>query len=897
MGVPTFFRWLTTRYPKVIRDAIERQVKESDGRSTPVDLHEPAPNGEYDILYLDMNALIHPCCHPDDGPPPVNEDHMIELIFLFIDRMVRIVRPKKLLYMAIDGVAPRAKMNQQRARRFRAAQERREATEELEKLHVEWDKEGRCLPKKHNIKEPFDSNVITPGTPFMLRLADALKFYIHDRANNDPTWLHLKFNVIFSDCQQPGEGEHKIMDFIRGQRAQPEYDPNTRHMLYGADADLIVLGLATHETHFHIIREVVIPKQDTKCTMCGAAGHVASECMGNFGAVADDDDDDFVFEQKPFQIVSLPILRQYLGLQFGAPLQDVLPNFDFERIIDDFVFFCFFVGNDFLPHLPSLHIRDGSVDQMITLYIELLPELGDYLTNSGTLNLEICEKFVEYIGGIEDQVFKNRLARDKSRKEYVNTIRPTPEEVQEPPAKKSKYTDEPVEVIEMPEQVEASKDCGTAWHASLLGDSFMMDDLPDEEEEKKKPEDAVVKIEEDDDAMEIDDDTKPIEVKEEKTETEDPKKKSGVIEKGAVKNFYETMKARLESRKDLGYNREDTVRLGEGNAWKQRYYFEKFGLEQEDLVEFLQNIRRSYVEGLCWVLSYYYQGCPSWTWYYPYHYAPFASDLIGMDSLDCSKPDYFTLSKPFTPYQQLMSVLPPDSAERCGLPKECHDLMVNKESPILDFYPMDFDLDLNGKRFTWQAVILLPFIDEPRLIETLTPHLAKLEGDHKKRNELSDNLLFGLKNHHLGKVFEDVEPDQSFAAIKDESTIPLRNIYCPLGYGRGKIIDESIKSAFDGVEDVDDSELLTTIFDLPESKKHDISLLSGATFEAQAITNQDESHMRWLKGFGGEHARRMILEALGRDWKKAKWGDNWKGGLKRGSRASDEATKQYYEQW
>merc|ERR1739848_587960 len=157
-----------------------------------------------------------------------------------------------------------------------------------------------------------------------------------------------------------------------------------------------------------------------------------------------------------------PILRQYLGLQFGAPLQDVLPNFDFERIIDDFVFFCFFVGNDFLPHLPSLHIRDGSIDQMITLYIELLPELGDYLTNAGTLNLEICEKFVEYIGGIEDQVFKNRLARDKSRKEYVNTIRPKEEEIQEPPAKKAKYTADVVEVIEMPEQVEASKDCGTA---------------------------------------------------------------------------------------------------------------------------------------------------------------------------------------------------------------------------------------------------------------------------------------------------------------------------------------------------------------------------------------------------------------------------------------------------
>jgi 5'-3' exoribonuclease 2 len=98
----------------------------------------------------------------------------------------------------------------------------------------------------------------------MQGLTNALKYYIHDRTNNDPLWQKLKFRVIFNDCQIPGEGEHKILDFIRAQRAQPEYDPNYRHMLYGADADLIHLGLATHETHFNILREVVMPKQEKK---------------------------------------------------------------------------------------------------------------------------------------------------------------------------------------------------------------------------------------------------------------------------------------------------------------------------------------------------------------------------------------------------------------------------------------------------------------------------------------------------------------------------------------------------------------------------------------------------------------------------------------------------------
>merc|ERR1719421_363923 len=107
-------------------------------------------------MYLDMNGIIHPCCRPEDGPAPEDEEHMYENIFLYLDRLFRIVRPKKMLYMAIDGVAPRAKMNQQRARRFRAAQEREET-----KLRQEWEADGRTLPNK-KLQKSFDSNVITP---------------------------------------------------------------------------------------------------------------------------------------------------------------------------------------------------------------------------------------------------------------------------------------------------------------------------------------------------------------------------------------------------------------------------------------------------------------------------------------------------------------------------------------------------------------------------------------------------------------------------------------------------------------------------------------------------------------------------------------------------------------
>lgn len=84
-------------------------------------------------------------------------------------------------------------------------------------------------------KKGWDTNAITPGTPFMDLLAASLRYWVAWKLNNDPGWKNL--DVIISDASVPGEGEHKIMDWIRRQRTQAEHDPNTSHVIYGLVSD------------------------------------------------------------------------------------------------------------------------------------------------------------------------------------------------------------------------------------------------------------------------------------------------------------------------------------------------------------------------------------------------------------------------------------------------------------------------------------------------------------------------------------------------------------------------------------------------------------------------------------------------------------------------------------
>jgi len=266
---------------------------------------------------------------------------MYENVCRYVDRLFQTVRPRKLLYLAIDGVAPRAKMNQQRSRRFRSAEEARDRKE------LENDLRSGLVAAGHTFeptKDAWDSNVITPGTTFMLNLSEYLRFYVRKRISTDKAWKNI--NVIFSDASIPGEGEHKIMAHVRHQRNQPDYNPNLVHVLHGLDADLIMLALATHEAHFYILREEVLfgrrgaEDADRRRNESGfadaqrrydeAAGPEAMQLIEN--------------RTKPLQRISIPVLREYLAFEFQECANVPFKEVSFERVVDDIVFLCFFVG-------------------------------------------------------------------------------------------------------------------------------------------------------------------------------------------------------------------------------------------------------------------------------------------------------------------------------------------------------------------------------------------------------------------------------------------------------------------------------------------------------------------------------------------------------------------------
>lgn len=769
-------------------------------------------------------------------------------------------------------------MNQQRSRRFRAAQEAAQKDKDKEELYKMLKAQGKEPEGDgEGPKKTWDSNAITPGTPFMDILASSLRYWVAYKLNTDPAWEKLK--IIISDATVPGEGEHKIMEFVRSQRNSSTHDPNTRHVIYGLDADLIMLGLATHEPHFRVLREDVFAN-DTKpghCRICNQPGHIAAECKG----VPAKKQGDFGEKQggaplKPFIWLHVSVLREYLAIEMSVPNQPF--RFDLERALDDWVFMCFFVGNDFLPHLPSLDIREQGIDTLIAIWRDNIPLMGGYLTKDGHVDLSRAQMILEGLAKQEDAIFKRRKEVE-DRKEASAKRRKLNEQRNE--KRRSRPSDDASSLPQTPIQYPGSRKRGEAipdinalptfapgaaqtksdprylTHdqvvnkanvanksaAAVLKEKLMAKKATAQESQKNAVEELMSSVSADQTS------TPPSASHKRKAELmeQDDENSTPGRDSPDPSNDPPTPAQEPEGPPP------DTVRLWE-DGYGDRYYEQKFKVPAGD-IDFRHQVGRDYVEGLCWVLMYYFQGCASWTWYYPHHYAPFAADFVGIADMKID----FKKGKPFQPYEQLMGVMPASSGVNV-LPAAFHPLMTDEDSDIKHFYPEEFDLDLNGKKFAWQGIALLPFIDEKLLLDAMAKKYPLLTADERRRNEFGrEALLFSTKH----PLYDDValnfyskkagapkfklnaKTSEGLAGKveKNETYLPSSELRFPLSGGT--------------MPDLETDESITVNYIMPESKSlHKSMLLPGVKFNAPALDYADIEATRNRsektgRGFGG----------------------------------------------
>lgn len=605
MGIPTFFL-------SIIRNKFYKNV------------HSGINKGrvDCDYFFMDYNGIVYGAYENVKNQfleKNMTKDEIEEIIIREVIRYTKyliteVVRPKKVTYIALDGPAPRAKMIQQRSRRYKGY---------YEKILLQEEKKN----KKYNIntnvngdnKLEWDrSSNISPGTMFMEKLSNAL---IGEMKAKSFSVHQPKMDVYLSNSNVPGEGEHKFLNIIRSMRKKKSTE-NLKVYLYGKDADLIVLAISTHKTNVHVIREMQLETPELKK----------------------------LYEGFEYIDVNIDNLSSAFNHDLTRTFKD--KQFDKVRILNDYLFLTFLVGNDFVISLPFMKIRNDGLKILTAIYHDIKLNHVGYLinynpdeTDSPTINLQFFTQLVNEISKKEDHLMKEQQEEiNKHMKGFVSGYRA-----------KSESESSPFQIFS-----------SRYSHLEVCN--------PDH----------------------------------------------------PLYNEYFAEFQKIDYKKDY-------------EEWKEAYYNYYLNINKSDPTEYLEkrmDIVKNYLESLMFNLKYYFQGCPSWKWHYRYRISPLLSDVKYAIENNIINPNelIFEQGEPFTPFQQLMLILPPQMDFL--VPKVLQPIMTDDKFLCTQFYPIEFKIDVTTGIKTIYSEAILPEIDEEQLMEAVRKQEEKLTDSEKKRNTI-----------------------------------------------------------------------------------------------------------------------------------------------------------------
>jgi 5'-3' exoribonuclease 1 len=349
MGIPSYFAFIIKNFPEIIQKKILYTI---------------------DNLYLDSNSIVYDSVYSLEynGNDNEFEKKVIERVCNVIDGYCTSIQPKN-VFITFDGVAPVAKLNQQKSRRYKSW-----FTNEMEK-HIKKD--------SYNNIAKWNTSSITPGTNFMNKLNTMVFEYFLKAKKTQHKDIHFEF----SGSDEPGEGEHKIFDKIRNEE---ENHKNSHTLVYGLDADLIMLCLH----HKHLCKSLNLYRETP---------HFIKQL-------------DSSLNPNETYVLNTSLLSEKLITTMSSKT-----SVNSNDLIHDYIFICFLLGNDFMPHHPAYNIRRSGIHVLLDVYKFLHDKDKKFiLTKNSEIQWNNVRKYIELLSEQEEKLFQEEhTKKDKQEGRYI----------------------------------------------------------------------------------------------------------------------------------------------------------------------------------------------------------------------------------------------------------------------------------------------------------------------------------------------------------------------------------------------------------------------------------------------------------------------------------------------